>query len=337
MRLALAWPFGSTAPVGRYDPMEQVTEFTIAARTEGDPVLGEGRAFEAAATRLRERLAASPHDEIDQALAQDALGRAMPPLLPIYQTLAAQAGDDAALRQALTGYGLAPRAYGRGVGVAAGREPLLARTLDLEPPHCEGCLLRSDWNGRTAIAMTDSIWGALDGMTLSGLAVAALYPSRRAFGLGFDPALVVRFLLQSCATVAEALPLLHGLPLSETTDLLLVDATGDYRLVHLAPGEAPSILKSRFVTNHGISLDIAPGGDAEGSPGIGVEAADLEAMVEAFADPRRRGQSQRATLYSVYYRPLAGRLELRWPQDSWHQSFFAFDAGERRVGLELAA
>ena len=52
--------------------------------------------------------------------------------------------------------------------------------------------------------MSDCLWGLLDGMNDAGLAVSLAFGGRRVLGDGFGIPLVVRYVLETCATVDEA-------------------------------------------------------------------------------------------------------------------------------------
>ena len=52
--------------------------------------------------------------------------------------------------------------------------------------------------------MSDCLWGLLDGINDSGLAVSLTFGGRKDVGDGFAIPLVVRYVLETCDTVAEA-------------------------------------------------------------------------------------------------------------------------------------
>ena len=123
----------------------------------------------------------------------------------------------------------------------AGRRPGLVRTYDYVPALCETTLLTSAFNGRRTIAMADCLWGALDGMNEDGLAVAVSFGGRRVVGRGFAVTLLVRYLLDHCADVAEALVAIHSVPVALAYNVALVDRSGAAALVVLAPDHEPAV------------------------------------------------------------------------------------------------
>ena len=71
--------------------------------------------------------------------------------------------------------------------------------------------------------MSDCLWGLLDGMNDAGLAVSLTFGGRACVGDGFGIPLVVRYLLETCATVAEARAALDRVPVNLAHNLTLVD------------------------------------------------------------------------------------------------------------------
>jgi predicted choloylglycine hydrolase len=109
--------------------------------------------------------------------------------------------------------------------------PGLVRTYDYVPALCETTLLTSAFNGRRTMAMADCLWGALDGLNEDGLAVAVSFGGRRVVGRGFAVTLLVRYLLDHCADLAEALAAVHAVPVSLAYNVALVDRSGAAALV----------------------------------------------------------------------------------------------------------
>src|SRR6201999_2996613 len=76
---------------------------------------------------------------------------------------------------------------------------------------------------RPVIGMQDMLWGLLDGMNDAGLAVSLTWGGRSVHGRGFAILVVVRYLLETCDTVDEALGRLRSLPVAVPQNLTLVD------------------------------------------------------------------------------------------------------------------
>ena len=93
-------------------------------------------------------------------------------------------------------------------GLLAGRDrptrPVLVRNYDYAPSRFEGVVQATAWGKHRVIGMSDCLWGLLDGMNDAGLVVSLTFGGRRVLGDGFGIPVVVRYLLETCSTVAEA-------------------------------------------------------------------------------------------------------------------------------------
>ena len=59
---------------------------------------------------------------------------------------------------------------------------------------------------------SDGLWGLVDGMNDAGLAVSLTFGGRRVVGDGFGVPLILRYVLQTCATADEAGEVLARVP-----------------------------------------------------------------------------------------------------------------------------
>src|SRR3954452_4883940 len=83
--------------------------------------------------------------------------------------------------------------------------PSLLRSYDYAPTLCETTLLTTTIATRRTMAMSDCLWGALDGVSEDGLAVALAFAGRRELSSGFAVTLLLRYLLEQSPDVAHAL------------------------------------------------------------------------------------------------------------------------------------
>ena len=83
-------------------------------------------------------------------------------------------GSDQAARF-LSLYCPPPYLMGCSQAVWPGEEPVLVRNYDYNPLFVDGLVLHSTWNGRRVIAMSDCLWGVVDGMNDAGLAVSLTF------------------------------------------------------------------------------------------------------------------------------------------------------------------
>jgi predicted choloylglycine hydrolase len=218
---------------------------------------------------------------------------------------------------------------------------VLIRNYDYPPLLCDNTLLRSNWHGTPVMAMTDCLWGALDGVNAHGLAVAIAFGGRPVVGEGFGIGLVIRYLLEFATTVSDAVAMLRRVPLQLTYNIALVDATGDSAQVFVAPDRETRVSGLATAGNrqgetewpeHAAFCDTvtreAAMADAAATPGL--EVADV---VQRFLVPpiyRSTATSTWGTVYTAAYDCDQRAVEVAWPDDRWSVSLGAFDESVRR-------
>jgi predicted choloylglycine hydrolase len=226
--------------------------------------------------------------------------------------------------------------YGRGV---------LVRNYDFDARRLEGVIYASELTGRRVLGMSDCLWGLVDGVNDAGLAVSLAFGGRKVTAPGFGISLVVRYLLETCATTAEALEVLARLPVQAAYNLTLLDAAGAAATAQVGPGGPPVLGRLPVATNHQHVADW-PEHDAATRTREREErmvalladpAVDEAAFVDAFlAPPLHNGTKTFGTLYTAVYRPADGVAEYRWPDAEWRQSLAAFEEGSRTVRLPVS-
>lgn len=123
----------------------------------------------------------------------------MPELVPLLDRLAEQV-DHPAARAFLTMAALKPFFS---ACTQIGGHGRLVRNYDFPPDQWEATTVRSRFL-RPVIGMQEVGWGLLDGMNDAGLAVSLTFGGRKASGPGFAVNIVLRYLLETCETVTEA-------------------------------------------------------------------------------------------------------------------------------------
>ncbi len=260
----------------------------------------------------------------------------MPELIPTYERLVDLAGGGDVVARMLSMVEPPPylAACSQGVWARPG-ELALVRDYDYRPDRLEGIVWWTAWTGRRVIGSSDCLWGLLDGMNEDGLAVSLTFGGRRVLGTGFGIPLIVRYLLETCATVAEASAALGRLPLHLAHNLTMLDATGAFATAYLAPDRRPVIRPVAAATNHQDVVDwpeyTAATRSHEREGLIDALLADpamtRDAFVGAFLIPPlldSAGLGHFGTLYTSVFYPLEARVEYRWPGEIWHQSFDTF-------------
>ena len=283
---------------------------------------------------LSQGLAARPSEAEGRAQ----LARWMPELLPVYERVAALAGDDPVARQCLTLWHPPPVIVGCSQGVWLGPGgPALVRNYDFDPALCEGRIEMSAWFGRRCLVMADAAWGCLDGMNEAGLVASLTFGGRPAQGVGFPVLLVLRYLLESCDTIEQASAVLRRVPITMAQNVTLLDRAGRHATLFLGADRAPAVSAQRAVTNHQ-EAPVWPAADAAGCTverqaavaRLLDEAPSLEAMAAGFlAPPLYNLDFDHAfvTLYSAVYRPAEGVVDYIWPGKVWRQGFERFEEG----------
>jgi len=271
-----------------------------------------------------------------------ALRRHMPELIPLYERLVALAGDGDAEARFLSLYRPTPYLTGCSQAVWSRERPLLIRNYDYSPRLWEGILLRSAWNETPVVAMSDCLWGALDGINAHGLAVSLAFGGRKVVGDGFGIPLVLRYALEFCESTRQAVDLIARIPVHMAYNVTVLDASGDFRTLLLAPDREPVVLKRPLATNHQHAVEwhehAAVTGSIDRERKLEVHLADPNESPERFADrflepplystAHGRGWG---TLYTAVYDPADRSVTLRWPGYSMQQGCRSFS--ERALAL----
>jgi predicted choloylglycine hydrolase len=270
------------------------------------------------------------------------LRRHMPEILPIYERLCALAGGSDLSARFLSLYRPPPYISGCSQVAWPRDEPVLIRNYDYSPALCDGLILDTRWSGQRVIAMTDCLWGCLDGMNEAGLAVSLSFGGRQAIGGGFGIPIVLRHLLEFCRTAAEAAEVLRRVPSHMAYNVTSVDRSGAFFTAFLSPDRPAVIGEVPVATNHQGEIEWHRHARATASaerarflshlldePGMSAHN-----LADAFLRPplyTRAYEHGFGTLYTAIYRPARGEVEYRWPGSSKVLSFADFSEGTQRV------
>lgn len=272
----------------------------------------------------------------------------MPELVPTWERmieLAASTGDADAVGRMLSMW--CPPAFAGGCSQIAlsEPEPVLIRNYDWDPRLFEAVIASTAYRGVDVIGTSDCLWGLVDGMNGHGLAISLTVGGRKGHGRGFAIPLVVRYLLETCATVDEALERLRTIPVAQAYNLTFVDASGAHASAFVAPHEQPEVSDLRAVTNHRLATVENP---THARMFTSVErqqrlfelldgGADARELVDAQLEAPMRTlayDSGFGTLYTAEYRPASGTVTYHWPGRTWTR---AFDDVDEVITVDLAA
>jgi predicted choloylglycine hydrolase len=271
-----------------------------------------------------------------------AMRRYMPELVGTYERLCELAGGSDWAARFLSLYRPPPYLMACSQAVWPGDEPMLVRNYDYNPLAVDGLLLNTRWNGRQVIAMSDCLWGVVDGMNDAGLALSLTFGGRRVSGEGFAVPLVLRYILEFCERTAEAAEVLRSVPVHMAYNVTLVDREGHHLTAYLSPDRPPLITSAAVATNHQERVEWHEHARATATvereryllrrltlhdePAPRFVAAVLKPPLYSTAFERGFG-----TLYTAVYRPRRGTLELHWPGGRWQQGFRTFEEGARSI------
>ena len=174
----------------------------------------------------------------------------MPEMLALYDELTELAGGGDQAARFLSGYCPPPYLAGCSQAVWGGEEPLLVRNYDYSPRAFDAVVLRTEWLGRRMLGVSDSLIGLLDGINDDGLAVSLTFGGRRVVGKGFGIPIVLRYILQTCATVAEATKVLQRIPCHMAYNVTLLDRSNQHKTVFVSPDRPATVTDSAVATNH---------------------------------------------------------------------------------------
>lgn len=266
----------------------------------------------------------------------------MPELMSVYRHLCEMAdGSDAAARF-LSMYCPVPYVSACTQAVWTGEEPILVRNYDYHSALLERRLMLTKWHEQKVMAMSDGMWGVLDGINESGLAVSLSFGGRLNVGVGFGIPIILRYILEFCCNTKEAIEVLKRVPCHMSYNVTVVDASQNFSTVFLAPDRDVVVRPLPVATNHQQQVEWERHAWATATVERQMKVLGILADPEATSDilinqflypPIYNAQHYRGigTLYTAVYRPFSASATFLWPYDSWHQSIEHFHEGLKQV------
>jgi predicted choloylglycine hydrolase len=278
---------------------------------------------------------------------REAISRHMPEILTLYDELCELAGGNDAAARFLSFY--CPPRYLAGCSQAIwqGEEPLLVRNYDYDQNAFDAILMRTRWQGRRVIGMTDGLFGLIDGMNDEGLAVSLTFGGRREVGTGFGVPLILRYILQTCATTAEAEAALKRLPSHMSYNVTAVDAKRRFVTAYLTPDRETIVTHTPVATNHQERVEWASHARFTATvererfllQRLTLHPETQEKFIAAFLRPPLYSTafaSGFGTLYTASYRPASGAVDIHWPGRTWSKTMDDFPQDSVGVGYPAA-
>lgn len=271
-----------------------------------------------------------------------ALKKHMPEMLPLYEELCELAGGSDHAARFLSFY--CPPAYLSGCSQAIwpGAEPVLVRNYDYSPHAFDSLILHTRWKGRTVMGTSDGLWGLVDGVNDAGLAISLTFGGRRVVGDGFGVPLILRYVLQTCETAAEAGKVLARVPTHMSYNVTVVDAKRRYLTALMAPDRATLITHAAVATNHQEKVEWASHARLTATvererfllQRLTLHTEPEEKFIGAFLKPPLYSSAFDhgfGTLYTAVYRPRKLEMEVYWPKARWRLDLRKFQEGEQQI------
>ncbi|WP_347310923.1 C45 family peptidase [Defluviimonas sp. SAOS-178_SWC] len=271
-----------------------------------------------------------------------ALETHMPEIVPLYERLCDLAGGGDLAARFLSFYRPPPYLSGCSQAIWPGKAPVLVRNYDYDPRAFECVVLHSSWQGRKVMGTSDGLWGLVDGMNDAGLAVSLTFGGRRVVGDGFGVPLILRYVLQTCATTEEAGKALARIPTHMSYNVTVLDRKRHFLTAFMAPDRPAVLTHAAVATNHQEKVEW----DAHARMTASVERERFllqrltlhvepeEKFIAAFLRPPLYSTAFErgfGTLYTAVYRPRKGEMELRWPRGAWSFDMKNFAEGTRCI------
>jgi len=180
---------------------------------------------------------------------QKKLKEYLPELHPIWEELTNLAGGGDLEARFLSLYNPPPFLTGCSQTLWLGNPPALIRNYDYSPTKFEAVILKTNWL-QPVIAVSDCLWGVVDGINGAGLAVSLAFGGSNQTGIGFGIPLILRYVLECCTTVQEAVEAIGKLPAHMSYNISLLDSNLDFATVFVSPDEKPRVSRQLNTTNH---------------------------------------------------------------------------------------
>ena len=267
----------------------------------------------------------------------------MPELVPAWRRLGGLLGDDPDAAAALALWNPPPFLTGCSQAAILPGGPAVVRNYDWDHRLFDRAVARTALTEQPVLGMLDCLWGLLDGVNEGGLAVSLAFGGRPQVGEGFGIPLVIRYVLETCRTTAEAMRALRRIPVHMSYNVTAVDRDGQRATAYLAPDRPAHISSQAVATNHQGPVEWAPYAAAIRTverqrhlqalldAGCGVPAV-VAACLRPPLYATRFGEGF-GTLYTAEYRPAEGAAAYHWPGRTWEHSLDQL--GPRSVEVRL--
>ena len=269
----------------------------------------------------------------------------MPELFPVYEDLCKLVGGGDLEARFLSHW--CPPPYMSGCSQIAWVKggPSLIRNYDYGIEFFEGTVMKTNWL-KGVIGMTDSCWGLLDGINEDGLIASLTFGGRKVTGKGIGIPLIIRYILETCSNVHQAVEVLVRVPVHMSYNVTLIDKNGEFYTVYLSPDRAADVTTTWAVgTNHQHEVEWPDYARMSKT----VERKEIldkswlnenetrETLIQKFLQPplyNTNFKKRFGTLYTAVYDSSQGSIDLFWPHLHVRQSFNHFE--ERKDMIQIS-
>ncbi|MFZ1702825.1 MAG: C45 family peptidase [Saprospiraceae bacterium] len=271
-----------------------------------------------------------------------ALKQYMPKMLPTYKRLCSLVKNDALATKFLTGF--QPPAYISACAQAVTKKDSiqLVRNYDYSPGLLEGICMNTKWNKKKVLGTNDCLIGLVDGINEDGLAISLTFGGRKEVGRGFGIPFIIRYVLEFCKNVDQAVKCLTTIPSHMSYNVIVVDKKGHFKTVMVAPDREAIVTNHAFSTNHQLKVEWEENArfnkTIERSNFLedALEYKDLtnDKLASIFLlSPMYNTKFKEGfgTLYTAVYRPETGEAEWQWKGQKMKQSFSNFEEQQKLI------
>jgi predicted choloylglycine hydrolase len=267
----------------------------------------------------------------------------MPEIFPLYENLCELAGGGDLESRFLSQYSPPPFMSGCSQIAWTRDANFLIRNYDYSPRLFEGVLFKTNWL-KPVIGVGDCTWGLLDGINANGLCISLTFGGRNITGDGFGIPLIVRYLLETCASNAEVISSLQHLPVHMSYNLTILDSNRHFSTVYLSPDRPAAIVETPIGVNHQHSIEW------DDYAAVSATLQRQHFLEECLYNPQETSRTIKqkflqtplyntnfergfGTLYTAVYDPDKRACQMRWPGRKKLFSFTDFDEQKLQVNL----
>ncbi|HRV80986.1 MAG TPA: C45 family autoproteolytic acyltransferase/hydrolase, partial [Planctomycetota bacterium] len=194
---------------------------------------------------------------------------------------------------------------------------------DYEAHHFEGRVFHTRWL-KPVIGVSDCAWGLLDGMNSDGLCASLTFGGSQTVEHGFGIPLLIRYVLETCSTVEQAVRAFERIPVHMAYNVSLLDRSGNHRTLYLTAGGGAKVMQQAVCANHQVHVEWPAYETATktrerqafAKAALNNPALSREELIQCFLTPPLYvlgGNRSFGTLYTTVWEPQSQSMRMLWP------------------------